>query len=415
MRLDSGLKLAASGVGFTPAMEPNLLHERTLPPGKPADFPGPARRPLRALFVLPSLDGGGAERVTVDLLRLLRRDCIRSALFLFRRSGALLSEIASELLISTGGDANSAKAVPNLLPRLIASASAVDVIVACLQCRTTYLAWLAGVVTRRPVIGWVQNAAVPGSPMYRFRHRTLMRLIQPRLAASVFPCERAYQVLAERIPFARTRVEFIPNFISHQRVRRLAAADTNANPERLNGETVLTAVGRLAPQKGFDILLHAVRELHVRGHRCRLIVLGEGPERSKLMRLVGELSLQVFVEMPGFVANPYPIMRRSDVFVLASRFEGLPVALMEAHALGIPIVSTDCVAGPREILDGSPCGLLVPVNDHIAMADAIASLIENPRSRAPTPTPLAEEPVDGDAQAAVIAWEALLRDVASSA
>jgi glycosyltransferase involved in cell wall biosynthesis len=394
-------------------MEPNLIHERLVPPSEPAEFSKPARRVLRALFVLPSLDGGGAERVTVDLLRLLRRDRVRPALFLFRRRGALLSEIAPELLISTGGDAKGTQAFLHPLPRLIVSARAVDVIVACLQCRTTYLAWLAGTVARRPVIGWVQNAAVRGSPMYRLRHRTLMRLLQPRLAASVFPCERAYEALAKRVPFARKRVEFIPNFINHGRVRRLAAVDTNAKLERLNDETVLTAVGRLAPQKGFDVLLHAVSELRVRGHRCRLIMLGEGPERSRLMSLARRLSLQEFVEMPGYVANPYPIMGRSDVFVLASRFEGLPLALMEARALGIPIVSTDCVAGPREILNGSSDGLLVPVNDHMAMADAIESFIENPRSRTSTLTRLPEEPVDGGAQAAVTAWEELLSDVAA--
>jgi len=384
----------------------------------PAVFSTSAQRVLRVLFVLPSLDGGGAERVTVDLLRLLRRDRIRPALFLSQRRGPLLSEIAPELLTATDPDhpdAGGSNAFLTLLPRLIASARAVDVIVACLQCSTTYLAWLAGAVARRPVIGWVQNAAVRGSPMYRLRHRTLMRLLQPRLAASVFPCERVYEALAKRISFAHTRVAFIPNFISRERVRRLAAADTNSNLERLNGETVLTAVGRLAPQKGFDILLHAVRELHLRGYRCRLIMLGEGPERSRLTSLASGLSLRGFVEMPGFVANPYPIIGRSDVFVLASRFEGLPLALMEAHALGIPIVSTDCIAGPREILDGGRCGLLVPVNDHLAMADAIASLIGKPRRSSSALTGLPEEPVDGGEQAAVTAWEALLRDVAADA
>jgi len=370
-------------------------------------------RALRALFVLPSLDGGGAERVTLDLLRLLGRDRVRPCLFLFQHKGALLSEASPEHLVSNAVDRSGDKAFFSPLPRLIASAQAVDVIVACLQCRTTYLAWLAGILTRRPVIGWVQNAAVPGSPMDSVRHRFLMRLVQPRLAASVFPCERAYEVLAKRIPFARTRVEFIPNFINHERVRHLAGGDRAVELGHPGGDAMLTAVGRLAPQKGFDILLRAVHELHARGNRCRLIILGEGPERSKLMQLVTDLSLQGYVEMPGFTANPYSIMRRSDVFVLASRFEGLPLALMEARALGIPIVSTDCVAGPREILDGGSYGLLVPVDDHIAMADAIGSVIDKRQCRLSQTVSLHEDLADSGARTAVAAWEALLDDVAA--
>jgi glycosyltransferase involved in cell wall biosynthesis len=381
-------------------------------PARLADLSPQKRRPVRALFVLPSPDGGGAERVTIDLLPLLRRDRVRPALFLFRQRGALLQEIAPDLLTSPSHETCGGSVSINLLLRLIASARNVDVIVACLQCSTTYLSWFAGAVTRRPVIGWVQNAAVPGSPMYRLRHRTLMRLLQPRLAASVFPCERAYEVLAKRIPFTRTRVEFIPNFISHERVKRLASAHPGRALERLGSETMLAAVGRLAPQKGFDILLQAVHELHSRGHRCRLIVLGEGPERSRLTRLIADLSLQGFVEMPGFVANPYAIMRRSDLFVLASRFEGLPVALMEARALGIPIVATDCISGPREILEGGRCGQLVPVNDYIAMADAIASFIEKRSDNASTPALPPEQSANHSARAAVAAWETLLSEIA---
>ncbi|HEX4210214.1 MAG TPA: glycosyltransferase, partial [Candidatus Binataceae bacterium] len=255
--------------------------------------------PLRALFVLPSLDGGGAERVTVDLLRSLDRDRIRPSLFLFQQRGALLSEVPHDLLIPNSDRTHGRATSPNLLRNLIAAARTADVIVACLQCRTTYLAWLAGLITRKPVIGWVQNAAVPGSPMSRLPHRTLMGLVQPRLAASVFPCERAYRVLAERISFAHTRVEIIPNFICHERVMRLAADDAASNHRRTPGETVLIAVGRLAPQKGFDVLLRAVHELHARGHRCRLIILGEGPEHQSLLRLAADLLLQGFVEMPG--------------------------------------------------------------------------------------------------------------------
>jgi glycosyltransferase involved in cell wall biosynthesis len=381
-------------------------------PAAPACVSRSAGCPIRALFILPSLDGGGAERVTLNLLGKLDRDRFRPSLFLFRRSGALLEEVPSGLPILSIDHGQGRGSMVGLLTSLIASARAADVIVAGLQCRTTYLAWLTGFIANRPVIGWVQNAAVPGSPMSRLHHRTLMRLIQPRLAASVFPCGRAYESLARRISFAHSRVEFIPNFISYARVRRLAEARSNFTCKRIPGEIVLTAVGRLAPQKGFDILLQAVHNLHTQGYRCRLIILGEGPERPCLIRQIEELSLQGSVEMPGFVANPYSVMRHSDVFVLSSRFEGLPLALMEARALGIPIVATDCVAGPRELLEGGRHGILVPVNDHTAIAAAIVALTEEQRHRGATGNhELLEEPLDTSERTAVMAWEALLTDL----
>jgi glycosyltransferase involved in cell wall biosynthesis len=378
----------------------------------PARVSRSASHPIRALFILPSLDGGGAERVTLNLLSLLDRDRFQPSLLLLERRGALLEEVPGDLPILSIDHGQGRRSTARLLMSLIAPARAADVIVAGLQCCTTYLAWLAGTIAHRPVIGWVQNAAVPGSPMSRLRHRTLMRVIQPRLAASVFPCARAYEALAQRIPLARTRVELIPNFISYERVRRLATAHSRLTCKRITGEIVLTAVGRLAPQKGFDTLLRAVHHLHAHGYRCRLIILGEGPDRACLMRQIAELSLQGFVEMPGFVANPYPVMRHSDVFVLSSRFEGLPLALMEARALGIPIVATDCVAGPRELLEGGRHGILVPVNDHAAIAAAIVSIIEERRHHAKTENDqFPDEPTDTSERTAVTAWEALLTDL----
>lgn len=382
------------------------------PPAGPACISRSDNHPIRTLFILPSLNGGGAERVTLNLLRLLNRDRFQPSLFLFQRLGALLEEVPGDLPILSIDRGEGIWSPARLLMSLIARARTADVIIAGLQCRTTYLAWLAGAIAHRPVIGWVQNAAVPGSPMNRLRHRTLMRLIQPRLAASVFPCARAYEVLAQRIPFSQTRIEFIPNFISYEQVRRLATAHSGIACRRIPGQIVLAAVGRLAPQKGFDILVRAVRDLHANGYRCRLIILGEGPERTRLTRQVAELSLQGFVEMPGYVANPYPIMRQADVFVLSSRFEGLPLALMEARALSIPIVATDCVAGPRELLEGSRHGILVPVNDHAAMGAAIASLIEGRRHRPATENDqLSDEPPDTSERIAVGAWEALLTNL----
>ena len=110
-----------------------------------------ASHPIRALFILPSLDGGGAERVTLNLLSLLDRGRFRPSLFLFQRRGALLEEIPGDLPILSIDRGRDSRSSASLLMSLIARARAADVIVAGLQCRTTYFAWLAGAIAHRPV------------------------------------------------------------------------------------------------------------------------------------------------------------------------------------------------------------------------------------------------------------------------
>jgi glycosyltransferase involved in cell wall biosynthesis len=386
------------------------------------DFPTAAGRkrhsgngpgmPIRALFVLPSLEGGGAQRVTLNLLRLLARERIAPALMLFQRIGELLAELPAGVPLFTGCDISGKPDVFRIIKELVIRARGADVVVASLQCRTTYLCWLAGAIARRPVIGWVQNAAVPDSPMSRQSHRALTRVVQPRLAASVFPCKRAYEPLARQIPLDRTRIEFIPNSINLALVRQLSRASAPAIPKCTPAAATLLAVGRLAPQKGFDILLRALHQLHLGGHRCRLVILGDGPERENLTSLTARLALQRFVEMPGFVANPYTVMRQADVFVLSSRFEGLPLALLEARALRIPIVATDCLAGPREILEGGRHGMLVPVDDPAAMASAIATTLRRSRGQPFECDQSAVESAEDETPRCIAAWEQLLLDIA---
>jgi glycosyltransferase involved in cell wall biosynthesis len=104
---------------------------------------------------------------------------------------------------------------------------------------------------------------------------------------------------------------------------------------------------------------------------ARLIILGEGDERSALEALVGQLGLGQDVEMPGFVQNPYPFMTHASLFVLSSRWEGLPTVLVEAMSLGTPVVATDCPGGTREILRDERFGRLAPVESPADLADAI--------------------------------------------
>jgi glycosyltransferase involved in cell wall biosynthesis len=111
------------------------------------------------------------------------------------------------------------------------------------------------------------------------------------------------------------------------------------------------------------------------------MILGEGEERSALETLIRNLGISDDVALPGFVDNPYPYLRQSAVFVLSSAWEGLPTVLIEALALGAPIVSTDCPSGPAEILRNGSYGSLVPVGDVEAMSDAIYKAIKVKSSR----------------------------------
>ena len=138
---------------------------------------------------------------------------------------------------------------------------------------------------------------------------------------------------------------------------------------------VLLAVGRLAAQKDFPTLLRAFARVR-RARPARLVILGEGEERTKLEALAGELGLAADVALPGFVLNPFPYMARAAVFVLSSVHEGFPNVMIEALACGCPVVSTDCPSGPTEILDGGAYGALVPVGDVEAMAMAINAALD---------------------------------------
>jgi len=143
---------------------------------------------------------------------------------------------------------------------------------------------------------------------------------------------------------------------------------------------VILSVGRLTKQKDYPTLIRAFALVH-RERPARLMILGEGEERPKLEALIQELSLDDDVSLPGFVDNPYAYMARSAVFVLSSAWEGLPTVLIEAMAVGTPVVATDCPSGPAEILEGGKWGKLVPVGDVEALAEAIARKISSPMQK----------------------------------
>jgi glycosyltransferase involved in cell wall biosynthesis len=139
---------------------------------------------------------------------------------------------------------------------------------------------------------------------------------------------------------------------------------------------VVVAFGRLISRKGFDDLLKAFRIVRDK-MKSRLIIIGDGEEHNNLQNLSYSLSLEDDVTLTGYLDNPYEILSSADVFVLSSRWEGFGNVIIEAMACGVPVISTDCPYGPNEIITHGVNGLLVPVGDVQAMAEAIVTLLRD--------------------------------------
>ena len=147
---------------------------------------------------------------------------------------------------------------------------------------------------------------------------------------------------------------------------------------------VVLGVGRLAPQKNFDLLLRAFARMK-KERDARLIILGDGSQRGQLESRIEALGIGNHVDLLGFVANPYPFMSGASLFTLSSDYEGFGTVLVEALACGSPVVSTGCPSGPREVLEDGKWGRLVPVGDEEALAAAMRNSGRGTRSGASSP------------------------------
>ncbi len=142
--------------------------------------------------------------------------------------------------------------------------------------------------------------------------------------------------------------------------------------------SLIIGVGRLSDQKDFQTLIKAF-SIARKNQNAKLIILGEGPERTTLEAKIKEAGLTDHVWMPGFIQNPYPYMMQADVFVLSSKYEGLPNVLIQALLLDTRCVSTRCPTGPAEILENGRLGILVDIGDYDSMATAITKSLHQPK------------------------------------
>ncbi|PIG91488.1 glycosyltransferase family 4 protein [Gloeocapsopsis sp. IPPAS B-1203] len=173
----------------------------------------------------------------------------------------------------------------------------------------------------------------------------------------------------------------------------------------------IVAMGRLTYQKGFDLLIAAFQKIAAQFSDWQLIILGEGELRQELETYVDKLGLSHQVVLPGAVNNPFAILRQAKFFAMASRFEGFPMVHGEALACGLPVISTDCPSGPREIIRDRIDGILVPNGDVTALAMAMQHLMTDEAARQQLANRAPEVSTRFSLDSAMRQWEALFDEV----
>ncbi|HEX3704848.1 MAG TPA: glycosyltransferase family 4 protein [Vicinamibacterales bacterium] len=340
---------------------------------------------MRLTLVIPSLAAGGAERV-LALLANEWAGCGHATTLVTVGSRVddrqtLHPAVGRVALDMMRGSATAAQAVGNNWGRVTRLRAEIrrsrpDAVVSFLA-STNVLTLAATRAMGIPVI--VAERIDPSAePISRFWAGT-RRLFYPRADAVVVQTSDAGRWAVRFLP--EDKVHVIPNPVAVLRPTTDEAGAAHP-PAWLEGESLrVFAAGRLTPQKGFDILLRAFARCLVDHPNWSLVIFGEGDERGRLEALAAELGIDAAVILPGHVPNVANLFPHGDLFVLSSRYEGFPNALLDAMACGLPVISTDCPSGPRQIVRHGIDGLLVEPERVVALHAAMDQLMRLPDLR----------------------------------
>ncbi|MBW1967851.1 MAG: glycosyltransferase [Deltaproteobacteria bacterium] len=331
-------------------------------------------RKEQLIFLIPSLAGGGAERVATTLLPYLARHFDLTLVLLEnRRSYPLPAEVTVAAFSGPLGS-HTAHVIRTpyhilALARLIRRHRARVVLLA------SYITGHQAVISQRT------------SPRQQYEGRGLLGRAISQTSARFYPkadriiavSNGVKEIIISDYKLDARRIAVIPNPVDTASAAELSKKE----PSTVLPGDYLLHVGRLSVKtKAHDILLNAFKKLHSFHPDLKLVLVGDGPDKKQIEALIKGWDLADSVILAGWQDNVYPFMARAKALVLCSRYEGWPNVLVEAMACGCPVVATDCQTGPREILGDNEYGLLVPVDDPEALARGVEGLLADEPRRA---------------------------------
>jgi glycosyltransferase involved in cell wall biosynthesis len=366
----------------------------------------------KILFAISGLGGGGAERVMILILRELDRTFWAPAVVVFEEGNDYLHEWPADVPIVCLNKRGRlsffrlawqlAAVLRQMRPALLFS----------FLTYTNYVAVLSRslAATETPLLlgeHCLLAQALRAQRFFRLKER-MVRSLYPKATAIIAVSEEIRRDLAANYAIPEDRCAVIYNPVALERVRELAACEAD-HPWFAEAAPVIAACGRLTAQKNYPLLLRAMR-LVLDRIDARLIILGQGEQRASLERCARELGIRRNVDFLGFQENPFKYVARASALVLSSSWEGLPMVILEAMACGTPVISTRCPSGPEEIITDDLNGLLVPVGDEAALAEAILRVLADEPLRCRLAQAGRERAEDFRLERIVAQYEAMLRE-----
>jgi glycosyltransferase involved in cell wall biosynthesis len=335
----------------------------------------------RVAIFRPALGQGGADRVTWTLLRTLDRARFQPVLVLMKREGEFLIDLPNDVEVHALGASRLAfaalplaRALRRLAPDVLFSTASAGNIVCVAAHRLAR--------SRARLVLSERNALYRGRATdVKQRLEVALKRVTYRAADLVTAVSQGVaDQLVEQIALPRSRVAVVYNPMIDDELAAHAREPVD-HPWFHEARPVITACARLVEQKDYPTLLEAFARLRAESN-ARLFVLGEGPLRGALEARARELGVGDDVCFHGFDRNPFKYLARAQLLMHASRAEGLPGALIQSLACGVPVVSTDCDFGPREVIRDGENGYLVPVGDAAELAARAARLLSDAPLRA---------------------------------
>ena len=328
-------------------------------------------------MLLPSFVGGGAERVGLHLIEHWVQEGYDVDLVLLSAHGSLLDLLPPKVRVV---DLEAARIRSALVPLVRYLRQSGPFAMQASMWPVTILAIAAKAIagsSARVVVSehsTLSNQYGRRGRFHSFLLRTSLRWFYPKADARIVVSHDAADDLARLSGLDRGTIEVIYNPVPSR-----ASASTPPELDALwqAPEGRILSVGRMSPEKNHALLLEAFAMLR-RQRPVKLMLLGDGPVREALQRRAAELGVAGDVIFPGFVLDPQPYYATANLFALSSDLEGYPLVLVEALRTGLPVVSTDCRSGPREILADGKYGRLVSCGDATALAEALGATLAHP-------------------------------------